>query len=258
MSELTDTPRYWRIRLWHVAVVLVLLTLVAIVLSWGGNNTAAPMYEAKRVAYEKALLANPNRVDADFGVQVHDNAGGAMYTYETVPLMMRGKDGTVRNDCQVRCLVGHKTADGYAVTLPVSFTYSVGEQHFSPMPGSQPITELTYWDPQRHMPVTVRAPKGGVVTLPKVLYRRVVRDVRVGETVYTVPQWVRNNGSHLVVIEQATVWYEPGGSIYGMIDLARLTKTKNGFVVCLPQGAPQPIDDKGAYGPVVLELNERC
>ena len=260
LFEPTDAPHHRRIRPWYVAIgaiALTLLVLIVVALNSGGGQTGPSSYEGRRAAYETALLNNPNRVVADFGVQIHDSTGGAVYTYETRVFTISTKNG-LRNACESRCMVGHKTADGYAVTLPVSFTYSVGEQNFSPMAGSQPVTELTYWDPQQHQAVTIDAPKGEAVTLPHVLYRRVVQDVRVGETVYTVPQWVRNNGSHLVVIEQATVWLEPGGSLYGTIGLARLTRTTNGFVVCLPSDVPRPIDDRGAYGPVVLELNKHC
>ena len=54
------------------------------------------------------------------------------------------------------------------------------------------------------------------------------------------------------------MWYEPGGSLYGVVNLARLTKTKDGFEVCLPKGIARPADEKGVYGPAVRVLNGRC
>lgn len=258
MSASTDNPRR-RIRVRYLAIggaVITLLALVAVVLNGNGGNGPSS-YEASRAAYEKALLDNPNRVDGDFGVQIHDDAGGAVYTYETTVLMVRAKDGSLKNECEYRCMVGHKTADGYAVTLPVAFSYRAGMQSFSPISGSQPVTELTYWDPQQHRAVTLRAPKGGVVTLPKALYGRNIDNVRNGETVYTVPEFVRNNGSSTVVLNGMTVWTEPGGYLYGMTDLARLTKTKAGFDVCLP-GNYQPIYERGVRGLTAHVLNGRC
>jgi hypothetical protein len=259
MSELMGTPhsRHTRARYLVIGAVITLLALGVAALSLRGG-TQPSSYEAARAAYEKALLNDPNRASGDFGVQIHDNADGAVYTYDTNPAMMRGKDGVLKNSCETRCLVGHKTADGYAVTLPVSFDYSVGMQSFSPMPTSQPVTELTYWDPQQHKPVTLRSTGGRAVTLPRVLYRRNVDDVRKSETVYTVPEWVRSDNGRTVVLDQAIVWYEPGGKLYGMVDLAKLTRTANGFDVCLPKGDYQPINEKDVRGPVARVLSERC
>jgi hypothetical protein len=91
-----------------------------------------------------------------------------------------------------------------------------------------------------------------------VLYRRNVDDVRKSETVYTVPEWVRSDNGRTVVLDQAIVWYEPGGKLYGMVDLAKLTRTANGFDVCLPKGDYQPINEKDVRGPVARVLSERC
>jgi len=258
-DDLTGASRKRSIRARYLmfGVVIALLALGVAVLSLR-NDTRPSSYEGARAAYERALLNDPNRADGDFGVQIHDSADGAVYTYETNPMMMRDKDGVLRNSCEARCLVGHKTADGYAVTLPVSFDYSVGEQSFSPMPGSQSVTELTYWDPQQHKPVTLHSSGGHAVRLPKVLYRHNVDDVRRGETAYTVPEWVRSDGAHTVVLDKAIVWYEPGGSLYGTVNLAKLTKTANGFDVCLPKGDYQPINEKDVRGPAARVLSERC
>ena len=259
MSDSTDVLRHRRIRTRYLVIgaVVVLLTLGMVALNLR-NDTRPSSYEAARATYERVLLNDPNRANGDFGVQIHDDANGAVYTYETGAEMMRGDDGVLRNDCEARCLVGHKTADGYAITLPVSFDYSVGMQAFSPMADSQPVTELTYWDPQQHKPVTVRSSEGRAVTLPKVLYRRNVDDVQRGETVYTVPEWVRSDNGRTVVLDQAIVWYEPGGSLYGTVDLAKLTRTANGFDVCLPKGDYQPINEKDVRGPAARVLSERC
>jgi len=259
MSDSTDVLRRRRIRTRYLVIgaVVVLLTLGMVALNLR-NDTRPSSYEVARAAYERVLLNDPNRTSGDFGVQIQDDMGGAVYTYETNPEMMRGDDGVLRNGCEARCMVGHKTADGYAVTLPVAFDYSVGMQSFSPMPGSQPVTELTYWDPQQHKPVTLRSSGGRAVGLPKVLYRHNVDDVRKGETVYTVPEWVRSDNGRTVVLDQAIVWYEPGGSLYGTVDLAMLTKTANGFDVCLPKGNYQPISEKDVRGPAVHVLSERC
>lgn len=260
MSELMDPPNYRPIRARYLVLagVVILLALGVAALSLVGNNAQPSSYEKARAAYERALLNDPNRANGDFGVQIHDDADGAVYTYETNPEMMRGDDGALKNGCEARCLVGHKTADGYAITLPVSFDYSVGMQSFSPMPESQPVTELTYWDPQQHKPVTLRSTDGRAVTLSKVLYRHNVDDVRKGETVYTVPEWVRSDNDRTVVIDQAIVWYEPGGELYGMVDLAKLTRTAHGFDVCLPKGDYQPINEKDVHGPTARVLSERC
>ena len=249
--------RYIRVRYLVLDAVIILLTLGMVALNLL-NDARPSSYEAARAAYERVLLNDSNRTIGDFGVQIHDNMDGAVFTYETNPEMMRGDDGALKNGCEARCLVGHKTADGYAVTLPVSFDYSVGMQSFSPMGESQPVTELTYWDPQQHKPVTVRSSKGRAVTLPRVLYRRNVDDVRKGETVYTVPEWVRSDGGRTVVLDHAIVWYEPGGSLYGTVNLAKLTRTANGFDVCLPKGDYQPIDEKDVRGPAARVLSERC
>ena len=259
MSDLTDVPRKRRIRARYLVLagVVILLTLGMAALSLR-NDTQPSSYEAARAAYERTLLNDPNRIDSGFGVQIHDDADGAVYTYETNAEMMRGDDGALRNACEARCLVGHKTADGYAITLPVVFDYSVGEQAFSPMPESQPVTELTYWDPQHHKPVTLRSSDGRAVKLPKVLYRRSINDMHRGETAYTVPQWVRSDDGHTVVLDQAIVWYEPGGDFYGTIDMAKLTRTTDGFDVCLPKGDYQPIDEKDVRGPAARVLNKRC
>lgn len=259
MSEPTGAPHPRRIRMWYVAAagaVATLIVLVAVVLNGQSGSSGPSSYEASRAAYETALLNNPNRVDGDFGVQIHDDAGGAVYTYETRVLTVSTKSG-LKNACESRCMVGHKTADGYAVTLPVSFTYRVGMQDFSPMPGSQPVTELTYWDTQQHRAVTVHSSKGGAVALPRALYGHDIDSVRVGETVYLVPQLVRSDGGHTVVLDHAGVWYEPGGKLYNIVDLAKVTKTDAGFDVCLPTGY-QPISEKGVQGPAAHVLNERC
>lgn len=259
MSDPSDAMRRRPIRARHLVIgaVIALLALGAAVLNLR-DDTRPYSYEAARAAYERALLNDANRVNGDFGVQIHDSADGAVYTYETNPEMMLGKDGVLRNSCEARCLVGHKTADGYAVALPVAFDYSVGMQSFSPMPGSQPVTELTYWDPQQHKPVTLRSSGGRAVELPKVLYRHNVDDVRKGETIYTVPEWVRSDGGRTVVLDKAIVWYEPGGSLYGTVDLAKLTKTASGFDVCLPKGDYQPMNEKDVRGPAARVLSERC
>ncbi|HSX30537.1 MAG TPA: hypothetical protein VLE99_01335 [Candidatus Saccharimonadales bacterium] len=259
MSDSMDTPRRRPTRAQYLVVgaVVALLALGMVALSLR-NSSQPSSYEAARAVYERALLNDPNRTNGDFGVQIHDNADGAVYTYETSAEMMRGDDGVLRNDCEARCMVGRKTVDGYAITLPVAFDYSVGMQSFSPMPGSQPVTELTYWDPQQHKPVTVRSSGGRAVTLPKVLYRRNADDVRKGETVYTVPEWVRSDNGRTVVLDQAIVWHEPGGSLYGTIDLAKLTRTGEGFEVCLPKGDYQPINEKDVRGPEARVLSERC
>lgn len=260
MSELMDGPQYFRpIRARYLVLVgiIVLLTLGMVVLNLR-NDTQPSSYEAARAAYERALLNDPNRINSDFGVQIHDGSDGAVYTYETAIEMVRGSDGVLRNDCEARCMVGHKTADGYAITLPVAFDYSVGMQSFSPMAGSQPVTELTYWDPQQHKPVTVHSTEGRAVTLPKALYRRNVDDVQRGETVYTVPEWVRSDNGRTVVLDHAIVWYEPGGKLYGTVDLAKLTRTASGFDVCLPKGDYQPINEKDVRGPAARVLSERC
>lgn len=259
MSEFMGAPRPRRIRMRYIVIggaLITLLALVAVMLNVR-DSSGPSSYEASRAAYEKALLNNPSRVEGDFGVQIHDDAGGAVYTYETNVLMITAKNGSLKNICDSRCMVGHKTADGYAVSLPVGFSYRVGQQSFSPISTSQPVTELTYWDPQQHRAVTIRSTKGGAVALPKVLYRHDIDNVRVGEIVYTVPQWVRSDDGRTVVIDHAGVWYEPGGKLYNIADLARLTKTNSGFDVCLPAGY-QPINEKGVRGPAAHVLNERC
>jgi len=246
-----------RVRYLVLGAVIILPTLGMVALNL--RNDARPSsYEAARAAYEKALLNNPNRIDSGFGVQIHDGADGTVYTYETGVVMTRGDDGAPKNACEARCLVGHKTADGYAITLPVSFDYSPGEQAFSPISGSQAVTELTYWDPQQHKPVTLRSSDGRAVKLPKVLYYHSIDDMHKGETAYTVPQWVRSDNGHTVVLDRANVWYEPGGELYGTIDLAKLTRTADGFDVCLPKGDYQPIDEKDVRGPAAHVLSERC
>jgi len=252
MRRLSIRARYL---VFGVVITLTALGMVALNLR---SDTQPSSYEAARVAYERAILDNPNRVDSGFGVQIHDNADGEVYTYETSVVMTRGDDGVAKNACEARCLIGHKTADGYAITLPVVFDYSVGMQSFAPMPESQPVTELTYWDPQQHKPVTLRSTGGRAVKLPKVLYRHSIDDMRRGETAYTVPEWVRSDNGHTVVLDRATVWYEPGGDLYGTIDLAKLTKTADGFDVCLPKGDYQPMEEKGVRGPVAHVLSRRC
>ena len=84
MSELADAPRHRRIRRSQYLVIGAVITLLALgvaALSLVGNNAQPSSYEKARAAYERALLDNPNRTNSDFGVQIHDNANGAVYTY---------------------------------------------------------------------------------------------------------------------------------------------------------------------------------
>lgn len=210
-----------------VVVGLALLAAIGYVLLSDAEKVQ-PFYQdtSERRNYEAALLAASDRVDADFGTVVDDVTGKLHTAYITD-----------RSTCERRCMTVKDVDGGYTVTLPVAFSYSTGTKQFgSPyQPGN--IVSLTYWDPSEHQPKTITAVAGESVSLPEVLRHRKIDTVQKGETVYISPDFIRyGKDGRLRVVEGVGVRAEPGGSHYGLVELARLTRTSDGFVACLPTG----------------------
>lgn len=254
MSGKTDVRRYHPTRRqWLLALFagILIAGLVAVATTVGtsapANDTAsAQSYETARHAYEAALLKAPDRIDSDFGAYVDDKTSTVYTAYAWM------------GDCTVRCMTVRKVNGGYALTLPVGYSYSPGSQNFEAPFVKNAVTSLTYWDPSEHAARTVVSQDGASVKLPTVLYSRSVDSVRVGETVYVTPDWIRNAHGNTIVLKGVYVQSEPSNAYYGSVDLARLTRTQAGFDACLPSGYHAPISDPNAAGTTVTIASKPC
>jgi hypothetical protein len=218
------------------AITAVIAALLFFVHSANSNRTSgAPAHHAtysasdvKRYEYETAVHTLSG-VAADFALFIDDTSGKAYTAYHDVT-------------CDGRpCATSAKLADGsFAVTLPVAFSYSAGSQGFD-KPEMGRVSSLTFWNAKTHQAETITATSGETVKLPEVLYRRNVEVVAVGESVYTSPDYIRvGAGGSSFVLPKIPVWYEDGGSFYGTIELARITRgSDGGFYICLPDGYTQ-------------------
>ncbi len=204
--------------------------------------------------YESALLAEPSRLDAGFGLYVADD-GGVYTAYIDHPGL-----------CEMRCMTVRLADGGYSAALPVSYTFDPDSQGFEPDGRDfgtpfvkNAVTQLTYWNPRTHAPETLTSANGSPVKLPALLYRRTAKEVGVGETVYTSPDFIRTSGGRdPVVLEGVPVWYQPGGRFYGMVEMATLLRTAGGFTACLPKSYHALIDDRNVAGIPATILEQKC
>lgn len=229
-----------------VAVGLVATLVIALV---AGTEKVQSHYQdsLERQNYEAALMADAGRVDATFGTIV-DDATGKLYTAYL-------KD---RTPCDRQCMTFRQVDGGYAVTLPVAYSYAAGSKSFGSPYERGNITTLTYWDPAVHQPRTLTAAAGESIVLPDVLRDRKITAVQQGETVYTSPAYIRMGADGRIrVIDFVSVRREPGGSRYGLVDLARLTRTSDGFIACLPPGH-NPLTDGTINSQFTVTLEVGC
>lgn len=231
-----------------IVVALGFMAALAFVLCADAKKVPAHYQDTpERQNYEAALMADPERVEATFGTIVDDVTGKLHTAY----LNDRGI-------CRQRCMTVKAVDGGYAVSLPVAYVDATASKSFlAPYePGN--IVELTYWDPVAHQPRTITAPSGDSVVLPEVFHSRKLDSMKRGETMYASPYMVRRGTDERVrVLGNIPVFYEPGGSRYGMIDLARLTRTSDGFVACLPAGY-ELLRDEAMSSPYVVTLEVGC
>lgn len=201
----------------------------------------------ERQNYEAALMADPDRVEATFGT-IFDEATGKLHTAYL----------NDRGTCRQRCMAARKVDGGYAVTLPVSYTEATASKSFGAPYERGNIVSLTYWNPVSHQPQTITAAPGDSVALPDVFRGRKLDSMRRGETMYVSPYLVRRGtDGRLRVLANVNVLYEPGGLRYGMIDLARLTRTSDGFVACLP-ASYELLSDEVMNSPYMVTLEVGC
>lgn len=237
-------------RIAAVAVAVVLLAVGGFTF-WQvrSDSDEAPLYmdSAERQAYEMALKESPHRATADFAVYIKEDG------------RVHATDPTNRiGFCEYRCATVVTVQGGYHVTLPVSFSYQPGSQSFSEPFDRFRVLQLTFWDSALHQPRTVTAPANGTVTLPEVLYKRSVEDVKEGETAYTTPDFIRQTATGPVVLSEVFANREPGGDHYGLVEMARLTRTGEGFDVCLPASYGELIEEDGANGIPARIAPVRC
>ena len=236
----------------------VVIALVTVALGYVAALAFAFLVDAKKVpahyqdtperqSYEAALMADPGRVEATFGTIVDDVTGKLHTAHLNDPGM-----------CRQRCMTVKAVDGGYAVRLPVAYVDTAATKSFTAPYEPGNIIELTYWDPVAHQPRTVTAPPGDSVMLPEVFRSRKLDSMKRGETMYVSPYMVRRGTDERVrVLGNVSVFYEPGGSRYGMIDLARLTRTSDGFVACLPAGY-ELLGDEVMSSPYMATLEVGC
>lgn len=241
IAQLTGVPRRRPLR-WLLALAMI---AASISFAFAVVDMSSRPYEAARHDYEAKLLHAPSRIDGDFGAYIATD--GTVYTAYLSPL-----------GCRLRCMTAQKVVGGYAVTLPVSYSYSPGSQDFMAAFVKNVVVSLTYWDSTAHVARTITSRDGASVKLPSVLYDRSVASVTLGETVYVTPDFIRKTDEGVVVLKDVDVRSEPGGAYYGFVDFAKLTRTKTGFTACLPQGYGSLIDDRKAVGVSVSVSSERC
>lgn len=231
-----------------VVVALGLMAAIAVALLTSGEKVQ-PFYQdtPERQNYESALMASPGRMEATFGTIVDDTTGRLYAAYITD-----------RPLCDKQCMIVEQIDGGYAVTLPVAYSYAAGSKSFDSPYERGNIARLTYWDPAAHQPRTLTATAGESVVLPDVLRDRKITTVQKGETVYTSPDYIRLGvDGRIRVVDSVSVRSEPGGSRYGLVDLARLTRTSDGFVACLPAGR-KPLTDGTISSQFTVTLEVGC
>lgn len=215
-------------------VALVLAAIAAQRLIW-------PSSEQARQQYQAALVIAPGGVDPDHGLVIGDD----------------GRMSTAYLDvaCDKRCMVAQEVDGGYAVTLPVGYTYRPGPNVFSEPFAPKPVVRLTYWDPTTHRPATVSTWDGRGVVLPEVLEYRPIEAMQAGETAYISPDAVRYDtySGSTVILADAPVTYEPGGWFYSTSTTAELVRKDAHFEVRLPNGE-EPRSDYQVTGWVAVVL----
>lgn len=234
-----------------VATVLAVTMLVAGGSIWyiaqrSDGEPALYTDSAERRNYETALKESPHRTTADFAVYIEKDG------------RVHATDPTRIGFCEYRCATVVSVKGGYHVTLPVGFSYRPGSQSFGEPFDRFRVLQLTFWDSVSHQPRTVVAAADATVTLPKMLYQRSVEDMNEGETAYTTPDFVRMTPGGPVVLSEVFVKREPGGDHYGLVDMARLTRTEDGFDVCLPTSYGKLIENENADGIPARVLDTRC
>jgi hypothetical protein len=232
-------------RTWLVlaGVVAVMAALAFTAIRVTHNSPESPTHAAPvvidtltRHTYEADLLSAPNRTDSGLGAYIDEKLGGRVF----VTNLHEGQ-------CESLCMTATKQSDGYAITLPVAYTYFPGSQGFNgPF---RKVVQLTYWDSQAHVAKTVTSESGLAVKLPAVLYGRTASSMKTDETAYTRPDYVHvDERKQTVVWRNVQVWYEPYGPYYGVANTARITRTTTGFDVCLPAGYGPLLDGSRTSG----------
>ena len=218
------------------AVVLILLVVAGLIFGkpawntyqeWKQERTIARQLD-ERLDLQHRLTRSDERVEGNAPVVV---AGKMYFTTPKTEWPMK---------CSFRCAAAAKDGNGYKVTLPVGFTYRPGDYQRNDIErfDTHRITELTYWSPKEHRIVTIKAEAGADIPLPQELLYRTVNDMKVGErgfvdgttTLETSP------GAGIVYSFQQVV-SEPGDLMFGNDEMSvPITRTEEGFDVCLPQG----------------------
>lgn len=194
------------------ALVAVVLILVSLSGDW----------EQDRREYQASLNYSEESFDPAFDIVQKD---GLLYM-----------DVLWSGGCDTLCGTANlKMSGGYEISLPVGYKWGV---NVTPVPERlESIRTLTFWDPQEHEVRTIEVQPGDEsVRLPEVLTRLDAKDVRVGQTVYTSPSFIRQTGDGLAVYGGAPVSYERLGLEYGYALTARLKRTEVGFEICLTTG----------------------
>lgn len=195
------------------------------------------------------------------------NLTGAINTNDGYGHLSPNAGQTGYRDCQANCPVVLRSDGLVHVLLPVGWTWDplaanayVGYQ-------MEPIDRLSYWDMDRHMPVTVdRAPTDGGIALPTALALKTIRDLAPREVAYTDSQNLYRDGTSVPVAG-------PGSTIYGYAPVSReiqfgpftahqyvaqVEATEPGeFTVCLPQGASIRAEQYIGF-PATVAIGEQC
>jgi len=224
---------------WLVLIVIVMTLIVVTVWLVVSGHTS---WQEARAEYQAELQASSSSIDPDFEVVQHD---GYLFVQT---------DNMPSDWCEQRCgTVTEAETGDYQVALPVGYR---GSSNVRPEPKTyEPIQELTYWDPIAHRIATATAKANEPsVGLPDVLVAVQSDEVKVGETVFTTPDYIRQSPQGVVVLSEMPVSYERLGLSFGYVMTAQLTRTKSGFEVCVPADYGKLIAHDSSTGEIPATL----
>jgi hypothetical protein len=214
---------------WRSAASICICTVLIVILGASIPRKSLTQDERRweRFLYDKKLRLSPYSVDALRSLYV-DEIGAISIGDLTSP----------GNCTWQSCMSVKKGDSGYSVTLPSSYIH-VTILGSSRAPSTKHnVVSLTYWDPVKDEPTTIRSVGSKQVILPNVLSLSLgyLSEVdRIGEVVYGWPEFIRvTPGLSIVVRPETVVWSIPiAGSV-------KLELTSDGFTACLPAGDYRP------------------
>ena len=213
-----------------LAVVVVTALIAAALFTWKNYLSPAPQGDARQ-HYQQHLDKVVNRFDPHFYVRVID---GQLWA-DKLPLL---------GHCEYRC----GSYEQGKISLPVGYVHG-NDSGVTPAPNKaamEPINELTFWNPVKQQVETIqREPGHASIALPDFLksYRKAA-DLKVGETGYTPPDFMRigPNGDYWLV--DGLIAYENLGQQYRQSFEAAVTRVSDtAYEVTMPPGKKPILDN---------------